>query len=708
MKDEYLINQVNIDNKTNDEDFIGKNNNEIIIISILKQIISNAIYGVQSKEINEKMKLHCCNYVINSINTFLKTKYLVYDNELDKNKGKIFFDYKPQKFDEPLFIIGEPKTPDMDRNNSNMIKVEKISPEINLDENINLQKTSLNELIKLENSSINESSKTNNIDISISKKNIKKRRNLLKSHDSNNSNNEKSIINLSFSELEEEKYINDYMAINNSKEFNILRIQKANELLQKKSEKNSPIKEIPKIIKKINDSRINKYRKIPSFDFKKFAFDSKGNIIRKKIISNDNLVKDFFFVKSKIENKKIKLKKILQPKENIKNIEDNNYEQKFNKISEDINEIKLENNDNNREALTERTNIPPPIIYNPKDKENIFHYLKYRKINDDNKKVYLYNYCVDNLVPDTGVLLKTKLLKKFGGKNYFMKYNKPSMKEFNKLILSLSSSKLNSFPENILKNFDNENSNINSNEKSDENSDNNENIKYNGYNQKFEENNPLIKGAHTIIKKTKETNKKLIPNIKGINWLRSSSKSNILKKKILSTDNKYKSNLYNDNFSNSMKLSNNIQLSSNFHYDSLYKYINETNISNDFNFFHEIKGSQSNYRQKSSKDILKNIIPYTIKNKKMHFSTINDKIKEKISNNNTNFIDSMEKFNKKIIKDINSNIWGAQSEIRKNQNAYNNIIKSFSMKYKIFNLKRKESLRERKSAFMKIKNNIAD
>ena len=104
---------------------------------------------------------------------------------------------------------------------------------------------------------------------------------------SNNILNEDFILNLSYTDLEPNKYKNKYMEQNNSREINILRLDFERELKRRKKEKNI-------IIKKENNKKetkplpqpshilnLKKQPKLVNFDFNKIAFDSKGNIIKK-------------------------------------------------------------------------------------------------------------------------------------------------------------------------------------------------------------------------------------------------------------------------------------------------------------------------------------------------------------------------------------------------------------------------------------------
>ena len=687
-KSDYLINQKNKDKRKNKEKNIYKNDSETIITIIMNKIISITMNEIRRKDILEKMKVHCYDYVKNNINIFLKSQFFVYDNELDINKGKIFFDFKQEKYDKELSIISEPETPEKDRNNSNMMKIinnKILSVDNKVFESIKSQKNSLNELIEIEN--LLDASKVKNKIIEEPNKekdddtNIK---NNLNEGNSTNTLNENLIISLPCTDLEEDKYTNIYRNQNNSREFNILRKDMEIEMKRKKKERELTKKQSKKERKSSNLLNVKKIKKIHFFNSNDLSFDSKGNIIKKKLIPIDFFAKDFNFARffvHKINKKNRKSKLNLLNINNVKNIEN----EKYKNISNEINKIKIEN----KGPLTERNNIAEKIEFNPKDEEDIYQNTKYKKINEENKDIVLNNSCKSNLIPEPGVILKTDIIKKTGGKNFFMKYNRPSMKEFNNIILSLSNSMHNSISAHeMIKSTESTNNGLNSNEIIDEA--NESNLKYNGYKQKFEENNPLIKGAESMDKKSNIKFKYLNSKIK-LKKMNQNSTRILSNYKIKNLDWRI------NNFSDSMVLNNNIQSLSNGNFDNLYNYLSERNAYNNFDFSNESSNIKVKYKEKSSNNILKKVIKERVKYKKLIFPTIKDKNKEKIDNNR-NLYNSMEKFNQKIINDINFDIWGSNSESITNQSniTYNINTKPFSL-FRKLNLSKLDNKRERKN-----------
>lgn len=713
-KNEYLINQKN-NNTTNKEKMKCDNDTDTIIAMIVNKIITKAMNVIRSKETSEKMTYHCYDYLVNNVNSFLKSQFFTYDNELDWNKDKIFLNNKPEKFEKEFNLIPEPITPGKDRNNSNWIKI--INNKINNKrvflvnkafEPIESQKSSLSDLINIGNLLENKNEKNQ----------ILEETNVLKEKNSDNINldndnsttsliNENLIISLPCTDLEEDKYTNIYLEQNKNKELNPLRKEMEIEMIIKKAEKNSKKKEKKKEKQPSNILNLKKIKKIKHFNSNDLSFDPQGNIIKKKLISIDSLSKDFSFAKYQVNNINKKIKKTFFKLEQSKS-EENNITIKANlmkvprstnllpknyrKFSEQINPIKIEN----KEPMTHRNNIVQKIEFNPKDieKEDINKKSKSKRSNEVIKEIMPFNYCNDKMILEPGVVLKSQITKKTGGKEFFRKYNRPSMKEFNNFILKFSSSKPTSVQE-MAKSTESTNNGLISTEKVNEI--NESNLKYNGYNQNFEDSNPLIKGANSMITKSEEKFKILNP--KYINNKIKFKKMKGSKTRILSNY-KIKGDKWRiNNFSDSMVLNNNIQSTNSGNFDNLYNYLSERNAYKNFDFSSETSNTYINYKMKSTNDILKNVIHERIKHKKSLFPTIKDKKKEKIDfNNNSERIDQMQKFNLKIINDVNFDIWGNNSEsiLTKSYININNIMKPSSL-FKNINLSKIDSKRERKN-----------
>jgi hypothetical protein len=257
----------------------------------------------------------------------------------------------------------------------------------------------------------------------------------------------------------------------------------------------------------------------------------------------------------------------------------------------------------------------------------------------------------------------------------------------------------------MIKSTDFSNLGLNSKEKINETS---ELDKYNGYNENFGENNPLIKDANRMNSRGEERKKTLIQKnkyLKGIIKIKNLDRerdSNLSSNSIKSVKWRINSN------SNSMRFSDNIQLSNNSNFDNLYNYLSERNNYKQFDFTSETTNEiTKKYTNNSMKNILKNACKERLKYKKLFFPIIKDKNNEKSDINNSELVNQMEKFNKNIINEVNFDIWGNYSEALKDKEdvGANNInTKPFSL-FKKLNISKISCKRERKNIVDIIKKN---
>ena len=113
----------------------------------------------------------------------------------------------------------------------------------------------------------------------------------------------------------------------------------------------------------------------------------------------------------------------------------------------------------------------------------------------------------EKITPEIGVIIsnndkdKEKNNKKIGGFEFIKKYNRSSMNEINNLLLSSQNSNINIYNNQITSFFNYDYSKNINNNKNDINENNNSQFKYNtennciGYQEEFEDNNPLFQGA---------------------------------------------------------------------------------------------------------------------------------------------------------------------------------------------------------------------
>ena len=686
MKDneqkEYLVNEEKIDKLDNQINNGFNNYSEIIVIKILNKIILNAFYISRKKRINEKLKIYCNDFIMDKIHMIVNNQFINYENDLELKEKKSIINNKQEKFDEELIFLPEPETPEKDRNSSNMIRLKfEKSNSYNsiINSRSNLQKRDLmnNKITEESNEQI-----TNRLD------------NMTKTESNHTiqkiAHRGENIYSLPCMDLEEKKYSNIYMMQNKSLEFDILRKERELELKRKKAEIQLNINNIAPKEKEQNplSNLKKKITKINYFDMNKIGFDSQGNIIKKHIFPADSLAKDFSFLKLVVSkgNKKLKIKKKLDSEEKRNNITTTN----FRKITNDINPFKI----NNREILSGKKTKMKIIEYNPKDTLELYHNTKYAKLKDLDKNAYLFNTSANNLSPEPGVVLKTKIMKKIGGKDFYKKYNRPSMREFNNFILNMSNSIPNT-TRDMIKSTDSTNIGLNSNEKINEMS---EIVKYNGCNENFDENNPLIKNANKMNSKDEESHKKKI-NKKYLKGMIKLHKIETDKERTLSSNSIKNINWKVNNLTNLLRFCDNIQLSNNSNFDNLYNYLSERNTFKTFGFTNETTNEISkNYKKGSMKNILKNPCTDRLKYKKLFFPIIKDKSVEKNDiNNKSKLTNAMEKFNKKIIKEVNFDMWGQYSEPIKDKedlSGKNNGRKPFSL-YKKLDISKISNKRER-------------
>ena len=664
-KNDYLINKQNSDKTSEKDEFIFEKHSDIIIRFIVNKIIIKALNEIKDREINEKMNALCCDYVLKNLNNVLKTQFFDYENDLDDEKNSFDLDS-----DKESILVLEPDPPEKDRNNSNMIKINDFKDLSTINEIFETIESKKNSLTETEKYLEKKKEKVN-------LKKIQKNKELIDNENSSNSLNKDLIISLPFTDLEKNKYTNKYIEQNKSREYNILRKERELEIKRKEEEKASKKKKVIKkvvkekkfIFKKLN---LKKIKKEPALNINDLLFDSDGNIIERKLIPIDSLVKDFSFAQIiENDNKKIKsgIKTLKHEANNNKNkkkiIPLKKEKEKFKTIANEIEKTKIKD----KEPITERSNISQKIEYNPRDKEDIYQNIRYRIFIEENRADFFNNSFNDNIIPETGVVLKTDLLYKKGGKDFFNKYNRLSIKEFKNYIKNFSQNSTEST---------NINNCLNSNEIK---KDNNETaFKYNGYAQKFEENNPLIKGANKMDKKLNLKFKKISPN----------------KKRFLSNYKIHTPKWRINNFSDSLILSNDKHCLSNDNFDNLYNYLSERDVSSNHNFdstkeSNDIKFSFHN-KMNSSHDLLKNIIKRKFKLKKTIFPIINNTNEEKNHYNNE-LINSMEKFNQKIINDVKFNNWGNSFE-----NIRDKDLNKFSF-YRKLNKYKLDNKRERKKSW---------
>ena len=343
---------------------------EIISKLILDKIISLSNIKITNKEREKHISEITFEFSKNLLDNIVNIKYIKYDKDENNN------DYNE---------IESPNLIEKDRDMFNILisNNKEINTTLISEENNNTSSGILTKPTMKKNSNSNNNSfvKKNKL---ISKSKSSKyiiNKNININNNNNNDNNKKKLdINdlYPFFTLDEKKY----------KIYEPNYISEIRDDFIEMMEKKKKLSSTDNIFKSNENNNINN----KLFNNEKFTFDSNGNIINKKIYSNNNLKKDFILSKSHF---------------------------KF---------VKLINNNNNKKIFN-NNNIK--IDYNKTG--NFF------STKNLNKKLILCQPSGDNfdkIFPEIGVIIKNKNnngIKK-GDLNYVGKYKKYSINEFNKIV----------------------------------------------------------------------------------------------------------------------------------------------------------------------------------------------------------------------------------------------------------------------------------
>ena len=442
------------------------NESTTIVNEIIEKIISLVISTNFNKNIEKNISLSCYNFIKNTINSYLTSNFITHDkdetnqdttvhtkdelipeiepisikNDSSNIEGYNIYSQNNSTFqlDEKLFlnnickgvndwdIMEEPKSNEFDRYATTMIKFREIEKEKNFKYN---QKGG--EVLE----EINEESEKNSVNNELNKEKnepspTKKDNKFYKFAITNNNKNnrKKNLLDMmnqfSFQDLDN----NDDIYVE-PKEINY-------ETLRKEAqEKQNIVKEEKKIIKNANIEIENKMRAIAEknrqYNGKKITLDANGQIVLIKGIKLDKLVKEFNLLKTstklikdeeKEKEKKVKKKKRLSQEVIIK---DNKEEADKNKNNEDKNQ-----------------KLPKGSKVLPKIKNNKFR-SSMKELLEENSKSRLAkkleegpimpsgsNFELMNM--EVGVTIKENEKIKTGGKDFYHKFNKYSIDNYNK------------------------------------------------------------------------------------------------------------------------------------------------------------------------------------------------------------------------------------------------------------------------------------
>ena len=616
------------------------NNSHIISEAICQSIINKIISRVTTKSytnsIYSKITDHCIDYYSKKLSCFMDIFYIYHENDKNNNEQnpKIYYNLIPEEMPDHSIIIPQPSAPKIGRDHTSKVKIikNKIEEKDETNDEENENKFELKYI------------KTYYRDLR-KKYKLRKSVNLVKNEDYYNSQikqrriKKMSVINMTYTDLPEEEFINIYDRINTEIKDNYMNLEIEKEKERKKFiEKEKINKEIQEKIeaikKKEQEKSKTQIKRKREIDSSRYTFDPNGNIINKISTKVDAFPSEFKISNLKISDLKIRPKSIYYLEDKIsklinENIKNNN---NLNINSNEITYNKNNEDNNNKKQLTDfskKVNIITKFR-----RKSLIDEESYRTNKKENGIIYPYSGSnIEIITPETGVIIHNedeKIVKK-GGFNYYNKYKKPSMKDYNelsertiKLNQQLYSSPL------INKNYSLDN------------------LEYIGFKKEFKDDNPLINNTNKIyeLKNNNKINKFLFKNKSELsNYFYNKSfddksKRYNLDDNIKLSNNKIGSNLYmflstDDNIGNEIMNQNNA-------FNSMKKI-----IGNIYNSNNNIKNNKNIIFNKKKRDLI-NI------NKISFFPKIID---NKVLRNNVNFYgkDYINKYNAKI---MNNNIWG--------------------------------------------------
>ena len=464
------------------------NEANIIVNELIEKIISLSISKNFNKKIENSIPSSCFDFLCNAVDSYLSLNFISYDkeeiNDNNKKKEEKFNENNIEgiepilnnnklniiepNFEEQIFfnnynrgennwdLMDEPLSNKYDRYATTLVKFKEIDKE----KNNKYNKEILEEIDEeYENITTNEN-KNNNNNKNINEimirnerkegtKKITTRINNILNYDDNNNNNIKNkkrnlneiMSQFSFHDLEDNNDI--YKEPDN---INIEKLRK--EIQEKQNEQNEEKKNIKLAKKDVENKMKLAVEKNRQYAGKKITVDSNGEIIFIKGIKLDKLSKEFILMKTatklvinedKKDNDKSKSKKKKKKLNNLGiNINNNNVINNNNE--KEIKEKSNENNNNEKSEDGGDKNIKGKNQKLPKIRGN-----KFRKENtseDLYKKNLLKrieegpiilsgsNFEIMNM--EVGVSIKEKEKYKTGGKDFYHKFNKYSIDNYNK------------------------------------------------------------------------------------------------------------------------------------------------------------------------------------------------------------------------------------------------------------------------------------
>ena len=461
------------------------NEANIIVNDIIEKIISLSITTNIKIKIEKQIPSSCFDFLRNAIDSYLSLNFIFHDkeeinslnsfeqkkeeiidgiipilkNENENEKNEISITQTEPSFEEQIFynnnlngdnnwdLMDEPLSNNYDRYATTLVKFKEIDKE----KNYKINKKEILEEIdeENENNTLNENEKnmvenrTRNVKEGTLGKTIKLS-NIYKEDLNNNNKNKKRNLNEIMSQFSYHDLDNDNDIYKEPENINYEKLRK--ELEKKENEQIEEKKNQKNAKREVENKMKLAVEKNRQYAGKKITVDSNGEIVFIKGIKLDKLNKDFILMKTGTKlikdeenenekNKSKKKKKKFNSSNTIDAINNINIEKKEEKekiLEKNTNENNIvEENNIEKTALKGRNQKLPKIKGNKtKNQEEIYKLKLLKRIEEGPIVLSGSNFDIMNM--EVGVSIKEKEKFKSGGKDFYHKFNKYSMDNYNK------------------------------------------------------------------------------------------------------------------------------------------------------------------------------------------------------------------------------------------------------------------------------------
>ena len=459
------------------------NEANIIVNDIIQKIISLSITTDFNKKIENNIPSSCFDFIRNTIDSYLSLNFITHDKEelksdnetFDQKKEDLIGDISPilndeniknnltqiePSFEEQIYfnnisngenswdLMDEPLSNNYDRYATTLVKFKEIDKE----KNYKINKKEILEEIdeENENNTLNENEKnmvenrTRNVKEGTLGKTIKLSNIYKEDLNNNNNKNKKRNLNEIMSQFSYHDLDNDNDIYKEPENINYEKLRK--ELEKKENEQIEEKKNQKNAKREVENKMKLAVEKNRQYAGKKITVDSNGEIVFIKGIKLDKLNKDFILMKTGTKlikdeenenekNKSKKKKKKFNSSNTIDAINNINIEKKEEKekiLEKNTNENNIvEENNIEKTALKGRNQKLPKIKGNKtKNQEEIYKLKLLKRIEEGPIVLSGSNFDIMNM--EVGVSIKEKEKFKSGGKDFYHKFNKYSMDNYNK------------------------------------------------------------------------------------------------------------------------------------------------------------------------------------------------------------------------------------------------------------------------------------